>query len=750
MEKRPLRFHRRPKDPGIDDRLDASAVSTLVDDVKKTTETTQQRKNGISPTEQQQQRHWQQQTAVHDGNSNDNNNGRTTEWLRRHYDGDRLGLAMELQARRRASEQQQRRCSGCDNAGSTNDGINKIGNGSMGSISSKSDGKVHISVSSSGSGSGTGSSSNNDSGDGSNALNQHSMESDNGSDNKDSNDTNGSNALWLQWQQLQEQWQQLPGSELRRKYSGTGSSSNSDSRGGSTTLNQRSMESDNSSDHNDSNDTNGSNVLWLQWKQLQEQWRQLPGFELRRRYNNDNEGGTESEECNSGKDSVDQINTIGDGNGGSGCLHTQYNDNNNDNNSNCGKCDGGLDGSHGLDSLHGLDGPNGLDGSDGSDGLDGLYGLDTLDCLDCSDGSDGSGGSSDNSCNDDGYKGRLLEDLYDILEVDDSVKDKVKRLMQMEDADIDWYLKDVFVDALDNANNWYDELKQQQGNMVYGDDGIFVCPPWWKSEQLLTKVCSTFKVKNAERCSGKMVMNNEELVKESQQALNSYTKIYKYQHDQYIKKKKKTAQVCGTVLVKDFFKIFEVIGSDDDTAVSESSASTSKHAIEATITGATVDPALVDLVEPRAARQCMAARMKNNYKHRTNASRMKQQPSTRPRPTKATKKSTRATKTRTRMATRIKGATTRSSGERARVWDTARMEREGGGGPMRTTRFRKKSARVWDTARTEREGGGSPMKTTRFRNNDMNNRSDRFGSKKTNTITYKRIFSLSRLLNNVI
>jgi hypothetical protein len=32
------------------------------------------------------------------------------------------------------------------------------------------------------------------------------------------------------------------------------------------------------------------------------------------------------------------------------------------------------------------------------------------------------------------------------------------------------------------------------------------------------------------------------------------------------------------------------------------------------------------------------------------------------------------------------------------------MEREGGGGPMRTTRFRKKSARVWDTARTEREG----------------------------------------------
>jgi hypothetical protein len=63
------------------------------------------------------------------------------------------------------------------------------------------------------------------------------------------------------------------------------------------------------------------------------------------------------------------------------------------------------------------------------------------------------------------------------------------------------------------------------------------------------------------------------------------------------------------------------------------------------------------------------------------------------------------------------------------VWDTARREREGGGGPMRTTRFRMKIARVWDTERTEREGGGSARKTTRFRNNDMNNRSDRFGSK---------------------
>jgi hypothetical protein len=29
MEKRPLRFHCRPKDPGNDDGVDASAVSTL-------------------------------------------------------------------------------------------------------------------------------------------------------------------------------------------------------------------------------------------------------------------------------------------------------------------------------------------------------------------------------------------------------------------------------------------------------------------------------------------------------------------------------------------------------------------------------------------------------------------------------------------------------------------------------------------------------------------------------------------------
>jgi hypothetical protein len=275
MEKRLPRFHRRPKDPGVNDRLDASAVSTLVDDDKKPTETTQQRKNEISPTEQQQQRQWQQQTAVYDGNSNDNNNGRTMEWLRRHYDGDPLGLAIELQARRRASEQRQHRCGGCDNGGSTNGGINKISNGNMDSISFKPDGKVHSSVSSSGSS--TGSNSNSNSGDSSNMPNQCSMESDNSRDNNGSNDTKGSNALWVQWQQLQEQWQQLPGFELRRKYSGTGSSSNGNSQGGSTAHNQPSMES---SDDNESNDTNGSNAMWLQWQQLQEQWQQLPGFEL--------------------------------------------------------------------------------------------------------------------------------------------------------------------------------------------------------------------------------------------------------------------------------------------------------------------------------------------------------------------------------------------------------------------------------------------------------------------------------------
>jgi hypothetical protein len=65
MEKRPPRFHRRPKDPGDDNRVDASAVSTLTYYEKDLNEKTLQRKNEISPTESQQQQQWQQ----HDTNS---------------------------------------------------------------------------------------------------------------------------------------------------------------------------------------------------------------------------------------------------------------------------------------------------------------------------------------------------------------------------------------------------------------------------------------------------------------------------------------------------------------------------------------------------------------------------------------------------------------------------------------------------------------------------------------------------------
>jgi IQ calmodulin-binding motif len=52
MEKRPPRFHRRPKDPGNDDGDD-----------KDLNKKTLQRKNKISPTEQQQQQQWQQHTT---------------------------------------------------------------------------------------------------------------------------------------------------------------------------------------------------------------------------------------------------------------------------------------------------------------------------------------------------------------------------------------------------------------------------------------------------------------------------------------------------------------------------------------------------------------------------------------------------------------------------------------------------------------------------------------------------------------
>jgi hypothetical protein len=59
MGERPPRFHRRPKDPGNGDGLDASAASALAYDAKEVNEKTQQRKRyEISPLEQQQQQQW--------------------------------------------------------------------------------------------------------------------------------------------------------------------------------------------------------------------------------------------------------------------------------------------------------------------------------------------------------------------------------------------------------------------------------------------------------------------------------------------------------------------------------------------------------------------------------------------------------------------------------------------------------------------------------------------------------------------
>jgi hypothetical protein len=64
MGERPPRFHRRPKDPGDGDGLDASAASTLAFDDKVLNEKTQQRKNELSPTEQQQQQQWHQRATT--------------------------------------------------------------------------------------------------------------------------------------------------------------------------------------------------------------------------------------------------------------------------------------------------------------------------------------------------------------------------------------------------------------------------------------------------------------------------------------------------------------------------------------------------------------------------------------------------------------------------------------------------------------------------------------------------------------
>jgi hypothetical protein len=58
MGERPPRFHRRPKDPGDGDGLDATAASTLAYDDNNLNEKTKQRKNEISPLEQQQQQQW--------------------------------------------------------------------------------------------------------------------------------------------------------------------------------------------------------------------------------------------------------------------------------------------------------------------------------------------------------------------------------------------------------------------------------------------------------------------------------------------------------------------------------------------------------------------------------------------------------------------------------------------------------------------------------------------------------------------
>jgi hypothetical protein len=75
MEKRPPRFHRRPRDPGIDDRLVAFAVSTLVYDVKERVEKTLQRKNEILPPKpQQQQQQWYLPNRTTGSSSNNNNN----------------------------------------------------------------------------------------------------------------------------------------------------------------------------------------------------------------------------------------------------------------------------------------------------------------------------------------------------------------------------------------------------------------------------------------------------------------------------------------------------------------------------------------------------------------------------------------------------------------------------------------------------------------------------------------------------
>jgi hypothetical protein len=75
MVKRSPRFHHRPKDPGVDDGLVASAMTTLAFDAKEIHEKTQQRKSyEILPPEPQQWQQWCLPNRANGSSSNSNNN----------------------------------------------------------------------------------------------------------------------------------------------------------------------------------------------------------------------------------------------------------------------------------------------------------------------------------------------------------------------------------------------------------------------------------------------------------------------------------------------------------------------------------------------------------------------------------------------------------------------------------------------------------------------------------------------------
>jgi hypothetical protein len=74
MVKRSPRFHRRPKDPGVDGRLVASAMTTLAFDAKEMNEKTQQCKSyEILPPEPPQQQQWCLPNCANGSSSNSNN-----------------------------------------------------------------------------------------------------------------------------------------------------------------------------------------------------------------------------------------------------------------------------------------------------------------------------------------------------------------------------------------------------------------------------------------------------------------------------------------------------------------------------------------------------------------------------------------------------------------------------------------------------------------------------------------------------